>query len=504
MDDILQQLIINKDSIYQDLNNYFNGVDCRELIPILDGINKRVLFDSYFHGLHHSQKTCFFAYLIGKKLNLNDNDLKILLDAAIYHDIGRNSDVEDNIHGYTTAMEMDKTRKNYGEFYASDINFTYLKAICDMHCIDDVRMKRIFEGYELENPDIEYEKFELLAKILKDADALDRQRFKKTSQAALKEKYLRFDISKELTEIAKLINSHYNYKISEILYNKNKDKYEGDAIYSCFHGIGFDFFKLESILNHGILSSFEAVKEGITTTRNFNGNNGNIWISVVDSKDVSKDGKAYNNFIKNGISFYCMVPALEKGRKGKKNNCEFAPVNSGEYEDEHFVFNKIDYNNIHSLIINKEVLNKGIDELDYLSGSLNYDIIEQKIFTYADEIKAKSGVDVDLDEIKIILEEFKQEVIRYEKETVDNQKKTNRQYLENVEIYVSRLNKIVSKWMVQLYSTLLKKDGNIKVSDVVFNILSNYKDKIKNIYENEECVIVLNNLEKKQKKEVVI
>ena len=58
--------------------------------------------------------------------------------------------------------------------------------------------------------------------------------------------------------------------------------------------------------------------------------------------------------------------------------------------------------------------------------------------------------------------------------------------------------------MVQLYSTLLKKDDNIKVSDVVFNILSNYKDKIKNIYENEECVIVLNNLEKKQKKEVII
>ena len=58
--------------------------------------------------------------------------------------------------------------------------------------------------------------------------------------------------------------------------------------------------------------------------------------------------------------------------------------------------------------------------------------------------------------------------------------------------------------MVQLYSTLLKKDDNIKVSDVVFNILSNYKDKIKNIYENEECVIVLNNLEKKQEKEVVI
>ena len=39
MDDILQKLIINKDSIYQDLNNYFNEVDCRELIPILDGIN---------------------------------------------------------------------------------------------------------------------------------------------------------------------------------------------------------------------------------------------------------------------------------------------------------------------------------------------------------------------------------------------------------------------------------------------------------------------------------
>lgn len=500
MNDILQRLIKNKNSVYHKLNDYLDSINCEELLPVLDNVKKNKLVKSYFHGLHHSQKTCFFAFLIGKNLNLSIDDLKIVLDAAIYHDIGRENDVEDSIHGFTTAIKMDSERDSYGDFYKNDLNFTYLKAICDMHCLDDCRMKRIFEGYELENPNIDYEKFEMLAKILKDADALDRARFKKTSQAALKEKYLRFDISKDLIEISRLMNDHYDYCISEIFYNENKDKYNGNANLSCFHGIGFNFFKLESILKYGILSYHEAIKEQLVTVRNFNGNNGSNWISVVDSKDLSKNGKAYNHFIKNGISFYCMVPALVKGTNGKKNNGEFQPINSGEYEDEHFVFNKIDYSNIHSLVVNNDVLNKGIDELNYLYGSMNYDIIEQKVFNYINEIKKKNIIDVNVEEVQVVLNEFKNEVIEYEKKSVAEQKKLCSEYFDRIEKYVLKLNTIVTEWMIKLYSTILCKNDKVTVKDVVFNILYNYKDKIQNIYSNEEMVVVLNNLEKKHDK----
>lgn len=500
MDDILQQLIINKDSVYPELNEFLKKTNCDELLTVLNGVKKNKLFESYFHGLHHSQKVCFFAYLIAKNLNIDDIDLKILLDGALYHDIGRINDSEDNIHGYSAAYRMGKERKDFGSFYEDSLKFTYLKAICDMHSVEDERFKQIFDDYELENSDMEFEKFKLLASILKDADALDRQRFRKTTQVALKEKFLRFDISKKLIYIAKLINDHYSYKIDEILYDKYKEKYEGEANLGCFHGIGFDFFRLESILNYGILSQYEKIKQGVHSTRNFNGNNGNIWVSVVDSNDLKKDGKAYNIFIKNGISFYCLVPHLIEGKKGKNNNGEFEPIDSWEYEDEHFVFDKIDYNNIHSLVIKKEVLNKRIDEINYLCGSCNYDLVSQKISNFIDEIKKRSGISVDVEEANIILNKFKKEVIEYEKKDDDKQKQTNKKFMQTIDGYILALNEVVRKWMMQFYSRILNKDENIRVGDVIADILSRHSDKVKDIYDNDEVVIVLNNLEKKHSK----
>lgn len=500
MDDILQQLIINKDSVYPELNEFLEKTNCDELLDILDGVKKNKLFKSYFHGLHHSQKVCFFAYFIGKNLNLNDDDLKIVLDGALYHDIGRMNDREDTFHGYSAAYRMGKERNDFGTFYEDSLKFTYLKAICDMHSVEDEQFEQIFENYELENSDMELEKFKLLASILKDADALDRQRFRKTTQAALKEKFLRFDISKDLIHLAKLINDHYTYKIDEIMYNKYKEKYEGEAELGCFHGIGFDFFKLESILNYGILSQYEKIKQGIHSTRNFNGNNGNIWVSVVDSNDLKKDGKAYNIFIKNGISFYCFVSHLVKGKKGKNNNGEFEPINSGEYEDEHFVFDKIDYNNIHSLVINKDVLNKRLDEINYLYGSSNYDLVSQKVLSFVDEIKKRSDISVDIKEANIILNKFKKEVIDYEKKDENEQKQTNKEFMQTIDGYILELNEVVKKWMMQFYSKILNKNGNVIVGDVIVDILSRNSDKVKDIYNNDEVVIVLNNLEKKQSK----
>lgn len=67
---------------------------------IVKNINKGKLYNSMFHGLHHSQKVLLFAYLIGLQENLDEVDMQIIVDAAVYHDIGRTDDSNDSFHGF--------------------------------------------------------------------------------------------------------------------------------------------------------------------------------------------------------------------------------------------------------------------------------------------------------------------------------------------------------------------------------------------------------------------
>ena len=69
MKNILQQVIINKDSVYPKLNSLLENLDLTPLVPILDDVKEKSLYSSFFHGLHHSQKVCLFTYLICKELN---------------------------------------------------------------------------------------------------------------------------------------------------------------------------------------------------------------------------------------------------------------------------------------------------------------------------------------------------------------------------------------------------------------------------------------------------
>lgn len=72
-----------------------------------------------------------------------------------------------------------------------------------------------------------------------------------------------------------------------------------------FHGIGFNYYTLESILKYGILSKKEAVKENIPLAKNYDGYNMDDTISLVNTAYTNIDdlGSAYHAFIENGISF---------------------------------------------------------------------------------------------------------------------------------------------------------------------------------------------------------
>lgn len=92
-----------------------------------------------------------------------------------------------------------------------------------------------------------------------------------------------------------------------------------------FHGINFDYFKMLSILQSGILSLNAALDNGIYLNRNYGGYNGSSYISLAESPSIhdTYNHGAFNIYVKNGISFvidtsnlYC-IPDKKSGIPGE-------------------------------------------------------------------------------------------------------------------------------------------------------------------------------------------
>ena len=155
--------------------------------------------------IEHFGKELFIAY----KNNLDDIDLKILIDACIYHDIGRINDIYDEKHGLRSAEVISKIVDS--KIYKDKESLNMLKAIVEYHSIPDKFNKRIFNKYKLQN----YERFILLANILKDADGLDRVRTSINNKtfSDLNPKYLRLDESKKLVKVSHIVNMIFYKKL---------------------------------------------------------------------------------------------------------------------------------------------------------------------------------------------------------------------------------------------------------------------------------------------------
>lgn len=172
-------------------------------------IKTRYIFKSYVHGLNHNIKVLLFALYIAYKNDLDDIDLKILIDACIYHDIGRINDIYDEKHGLRSAEVISKIVDS--KIYKDKESLNMLKAIIEYHSIPDKFNKRIFNKYKLQN----YERFILLANILKDADGLDRLRTSINNKtfSDLNPKYLRLDESKKLVKVSHVVNMIFYKKL---------------------------------------------------------------------------------------------------------------------------------------------------------------------------------------------------------------------------------------------------------------------------------------------------
>ncbi|MDD2180787.1 MAG: HD domain-containing protein [Bacilli bacterium] len=456
--------------IIQEIEKFNNNViekyvkltteDKKTITEVLSNLKKGALYNSKIHGIYHSEKVFLFCYLIAKHENLDEVDCQIITDAALYHDIGRINDCEDSLHGYCASYKIEKIVEH--PIYKDVENLNILKGIIDGHSVSDDNRDRFIEDYEI----TEVERYYKLYDILKDADALDRNRFFDYSNSYLDESYLRTDISKQLMGLSKEINDLYK---KEVRVNKNNLPTPEIGNFECFHSIGFDFFKLGSVLENGILSKKEMVKAGIKGTSNFEGGNLEDYISVVDARLIDKGGTAFPTFIMNGISFVCEVNELySSDSKYTKSYCieRGIPYNQSFHDDEKYVYSKIEPENINHIFISNEINKTDIRELMYIYNSLSYEILTERVNYYLNNVS--DVINVDLTQMNRLLSAYKKTLDKYHILDQIQKNSIKKQLIAQLEGYRSQINSIIQEWLYQKYRCELGLSFNqcITVDDV--------------------------------------
>lgn len=469
-----------KNNCYGNFISLCKQYDLKEIIiylkelNLIDDINnisskmdRSLLYTSFTHGFMHNERVLFFAYVLAKLKKLTDEDLEILMDAAMYHDIARINDYEDDIHGLGAANRIDKVVKNK-KIYENEENLNLLKFIIDFHSTKDEMFQVLLENHEIKDKN----RAENLAYSLKAADALDRVRITMgKNKSDLNPKFLKIPEAFYLIKVAHQLNELYLSYLNNLnqkdIYKELNEK-TGEEIF--FHGIGFDFFKLESILENGILSKNILVQKKINTSSNFNGYNFNDYICVACYGDEYYSEKsAMNGFIRNSIAFYITgIDVLEGTLATDLTVAEFfthdkkKPLKANIMKDERFVKNYISLDKIKGLVIPKSCLNLSLQDLNYMINSHEYKVIEEKVNYFLKNIEKVLGFNLEKTELNAIMENLLSNELNFKKSYVKDVTK----YYEQVEIQFLKINKIIGSYFELMYKKLLGK-SDIKLIDVM-------------------------------------
>lgn len=150
-------------------------------------LKKDALYQSHIHGIGHIERVLLFGGLIAMQNHCNEADTALLLTACSYHDIGRIDDSLDDDHGKRSSEMLPTVISLPAE------DMAIVQAAIYAHSVDDSRMEDIIRKFGI------YDKQRALniARMLKDADALDRVRV-----YDLDPKYLRFACSGNYVDFA--------------------------------------------------------------------------------------------------------------------------------------------------------------------------------------------------------------------------------------------------------------------------------------------------------------
>ena len=117
---------------------------------------------SSYHGIGHTARVVFYSYLLATGLSeITSNEIQAICIAATIHDLGKQSDTEGSIHGFNSmTLYKDKIAHVLPDTQLRErvLNAVRYHSIDDRECPEEVIN-------------------DIITKILKDADALDRSRF---------------------------------------------------------------------------------------------------------------------------------------------------------------------------------------------------------------------------------------------------------------------------------------------------------------------------------------
>lgn len=118
------------------------------------------MIDSY-HGISHTMRVLLYSIILASQNTLTSKDITACAIAAIIHDLGKKDDREGQSHGENSALRCAEMIKPY---VSDEILRSRILSAVKYHSIPDDSTPDEIKG-------------DILWKILKDADALDRSRF---------------------------------------------------------------------------------------------------------------------------------------------------------------------------------------------------------------------------------------------------------------------------------------------------------------------------------------
>lgn len=124
--------------------------------------------DDFQHDLKHIEKVLTYIKMLTNKINNPQIRQDLLLTAALYHDIGKSMGASNKTHGAVGAQKFAKLSQ--GKMPTKDIEI--IRMLIEQHAKEDDKVDFTNKNYSLEEQQV----IQLMANILKDADALDRNR----------------------------------------------------------------------------------------------------------------------------------------------------------------------------------------------------------------------------------------------------------------------------------------------------------------------------------------
>lgn len=463
--------ILKDIELYPELVKIFGSLTNEQKAKFLTAIrsmNRGMLYKSPIHGEYHSEKVTLFCVLLGIKLGCTNKELDILIDAGMYHDFMRESDCEDSFHGLGAANNIERVIPR-GKYTPSELNL--LKSIMDYHSTD-IRLhdyESIAENHDVDFKDLERGK--LLAYILRDADALDRCRFSKESTAYLKPEFLTYRESFDLIKVSEEINEAYLGKMftdAEILANPYLHKTNS----SCLHSIGKNVFRLNSVLEHGLLSYSRFRQIDSSFQRNFDGGNSDKWISVVPTVQAIGNTGAAKEFLQHGIVF--LFDKTDLYYPDKRVTSSYArsyglpyTKNAG-YSDERYAFDYIPKEKIIGIKIDKELASKDLANLEhYVYDSFKYELFEKNVRSYLDRIGLIVNGELPI-ELQPMMKRYK-EVADEALVKLESSLLLQDMYAEKLLKLSSSINQYIGMKLSEYYRRLLNipEDNKITINDAV-------------------------------------